>query len=225
MKKHLTILFMLAGLVAAAQSKQLSVKEFLKLSTSDTTSYVVGGIVTKIRSTSSGSFYLRDNTGTMLIYGIQDSKRKGLSFKQLDIIQGDSVWVLGRFTIYGGSTKEMKDGRLVRKVDGPQHNMSFYDRLSQKPAFKGKEGHEALEAFIKWVQEQVAASHLSEKGTVKISFVVGRNGKVQEVQLLKGATKDLNQEAIRIINKSPQWRPAKSDGQPIRFPYTIEVTF
>ena len=125
-----------------AQPRQLSVKEFLKLQVSDTTSYLVQGVVAKVRSSTSGSFYLEDNTGTLLVYGLQDPAQPGKNFNQMDIVKGDTLTVLGRFTIYGGSTLEMKDGRLIRKADGPDHNLSFYDRLERKPSLKGKEGAE-----------------------------------------------------------------------------------
>ena len=49
--KKLLLILLLAGPVALGQPRQLTVKEFLKLSSSDTTSYVVKGVVTKVRST------------------------------------------------------------------------------------------------------------------------------------------------------------------------------
>ena len=67
MKKVLAIMLAAAiGLSLSAQPKRLTVKEFLKLSPKDTASYIVNGVVSKIRSASSGSFYLTDRTGTML---------------------------------------------------------------------------------------------------------------------------------------------------------------
>ena len=122
LKHLLPLLILLAGPLALAQPKHLAVKDFLKLSPADTNSYTVKGVVSKVRSSSSGSFYLQDATGTLLVYGIQDPADPSRSFKQLDIVQGDTLTVLGRFTVYGGSTKEMKDGRLVAKADGPDHN-------------------------------------------------------------------------------------------------------
>ena len=117
MKKLLLLLAFVPALCFGQES--LTVKEFLKLSPSDTTSYLVSGTVSKVRSATSGSFYLQDATGTLLVYGLSDPARPGASFQQMDIVKGDTLTVLGRFTIYSGSTLEMKDGRLVRKADGP----------------------------------------------------------------------------------------------------------
>ena len=226
MKKLISALILAGiGLALSAQPKQLTVKEFLKLSDKDTTSYLVKGVVSKIRSSSSGSFYLTDKTGTMLIYGIQDPADPTRSFKQLDIVKGDTLSVAGRFTLYAGQTKEMKDGRLVAKADGPEHSLSFYDRLDSKPSFKGKEGKEAVEAFREWVQANLVNPG-GATGKVKVSFAVGRNGKVQEVQVLKGSGKPaLDAEAVRVVNSSPKWKPAKADGAPLRLQFDIDVVF
>ena len=224
MKKFLLLLALVPA-VCLAQPRKLSVKEFLKLQASDTTSYLVQGVVAKVRSTTSGSFYLEDRTGTLLVYGLKDPAQPGFNFGQLDIVKGDTLTVLGRFTIYGGSTLEMKDGRLVRKADGPDHNLSFYDRLERKPAFKGKEGADGLEAFKAWVQKNLKKAADGATGTVEVRFVVGRNGGIQEVQAIKGGTPAMRAEAVRVVQSAPKWKPAISDGSPVRMPYTLEVRF
>ena len=225
MMKKLLLLLALVPAVCLAQPRQLSVKEFLKLQASDTTSYLVQGVVAKVRSTTSGSFYLEDRTGTLLVYGLKDPAQPGVNFGQLDIVKGDTLTVLGRFTIYGGSTLEMKDGRLIRKADGPDHNLSFYDRLERKPAFKGKEGADGLEAFKAWVQKNLKKAADGATGTVEVRFVVGRNGGIQEVQAIKGGTPAMRAEAVRVVQSAPKWKPAVSDGSPVRMPYTLEVRF
>lgn len=223
--KKLLFLVALVPSLCLAQPRQLSVKEFLKLQASDTTSYLVQGVVSKVRSATSGSFYLEDGTGTLLVYGLKDPSRPGINFGQMDIVKGDTLTVLGRFTIYGGTTLEMKDGRLVRKADGPDHNLSFYDRLERKPSFKGQEGAQGLEAFKAWVQKNLKKASDGGTGIVEVRFVVGRNGGVQEVQAIKGGTAAMRAEAVRVVQSAPKWKPAVSDGSTVRIPYTIEVRF
>ena len=225
MKTRLFLLLLLFSPVALAQPRSITVKEFLKLSQNDTTSYVVKGVVSKVRSTTSGSFYLQDNTGTLLVYGLQDPANPGRNFGQMDIVQGDTLSVAGRFTLYAGSTKEMKDGRLLSKADGPDHNLSFNDRLERKPTFKGKEGDAAEAAFVQWVQAHLGTPADGGKGKVKLRFVVGRNGGVQEVQALSGGTAAMREEAVRVVKSSPKWKPAKYDGTEVRVTFFIEVEF
>lgn len=223
MKRFLLLLLALCVAVNGLAQQHLTVREFLRLSPADTTSYVVTGVVEKVRSSTSGSFYLKDATGTMLVYGLQDPAAPRRSFKQMDIVKGDTLTVLGRFTVYGGTTLEMKDGRLLRKADGPEHNVSFYDRMERRPVFQGKEGREGLAAFGRWVNARVR--HDAGKGLVTVSFVVGRNGHVQEVQVLKSTNSALNEEAMRVVKSSPKWKPAVADGEPVRMPYKVDVVF
>ena len=41
----------------------------------------------------------------------------------------------------------------------------------------------------------------------------------------EGVTLELDAEALRIVGKSPRWRPAKKDGQPVKVSYSIPVVF
>jgi TonB family protein len=226
MKKTLAIIITLAlGLSLGAQPRQLSVKEFLKLSPNDTSSYIVKGVVSQVRSSSSGSFYLKDNTSTMLVYGIQDPANPAASFKQMNIMRYDTLTVQGRFTLYAGQTKEMKDGRLLAKADGPEHGKSFMERLDKQPSFKGKEGKAAFDTFEEWVRAQVKKQADGAKGAVVVSYAVGKNGKVQEVQIYKGANQELNEEVMRVVKSSPKWKPAVMDGSPVRLNGWVRVEF
>ena len=225
MKRFLLLLLPLCVAVNGLAQQRLTVREFLRLSASDTTNYAVTGVVEKVRSSTSGSFYLKDATGSMLVYGLQDPAAPGRSFKQMDIVKGDTLTVLGRFTIYGGTTLEMKDGRLLRKADGPEHNLSFYDRLDRKPSFKGKAGYEGVNAFREWVEAKVVRPAGAPSGDVKVRFVVGRNGGVQEVLVSASPSPALSAEVERVVNSSPKWKPAIADGEPVRMPYTITIHF
>lgn len=226
MKRIISALLLLPCLVGAAQTRQLSVRDFLRLSEKDTTSYTVSGVVEKIRSSSSGSFYLNDGTGSLLVYGIQDPAAPGVSFDGMDIKRGDTLTVIGRFTVYGGTTKEMNDGRLIRKADGPDHDLSFYDRLEKRPSFKGKEGKEGLDAFSEWVQAHLQyPTGESGTGKVVVRFIVGRNGGVQEVQVVKGLSPAFDEEAVRVVKSSPKWKPGKDNGSPVRVTYNLSVVF
>lgn len=220
--KHILYLLLLLGPVAFAQPKHLTVKEFLKLSTKDTTSYLVSGVVTKTGSSSRGSFYLKDRTGTLYVYGIKDPADASRSFRQMDIVPGDTVSVLGRFTIYNETTKEMKDGRLLSKSNGPDHDIPFAERIDKPMSFKGKAGNEAIDAFREWVEARVVAPE-GVSGKIQVGFVVGRNGGVQEVQILRSSVPSLNEQVMNIVKSSPKWKPSKLDGSPLRTNVRVTV--
>lgn len=220
--KHVLYFLMFLGPIALGQPKELTVKEFLRLSTKDTTSYVVTGVVTKTGSSSRGSFYLKDRTGTLYVYGIKDPADASRSFRQMDIVQGDTVSVLGRFTIYNETTKEMKDGRLLSKSNGPEHDKPFAERIDKPMSFKGKAGNDAIDAFREWVEAQLVAPE-GVSGKIQVGFVVGRNGGVQEVQILRSSVPSLNEQVMNIVKSSPKWKPSKLDGSPLRTNVRVTV--
>ena len=64
------------------------------------------------------------------------------------------------------------------------------------------------------------------QGKVVVQFVVAKDGKIEEVEVLRsGGDPSLDREAVRIIKSMPRWEPGKRRGKPIRVKYTIPVNF
>ena len=230
MKRIIIVLLALAaGLTAQAQAVRKTADEFNKMSRNDTSLVELHGVVSRMRGDQRGVFYLKDATGEAYVYGLVDGRPgKNVSFPQMDIAVGDTLTVTGRRTVYNGSIIEMAGGHLVRKANGPRHaeEVEKARSLEKNPTFQGKEG---LEAFSSWVMSRLKypkdakAAHI--EGTVKVKFVVGSNGGVQEVEVLEGAFPSLNAEAVRVIKSSPKWKPGINNGKPCRVTYTLPVIF
>ena len=213
---------------AAAQGVRKTADEFNKMSSSDTSLVELHGVVSRLRSNPRGVFWLKDATGEAYIYGLVDG-RPGMdvSFVQMQVAIGDTLTVVGRRTVYNGTTIEMAGGHLVRKANGPRHAEEWAKAQApdQWPTFKGK----GTDAFSQWVTahlkypKEAKAAHID--GTVKVKFVVGSNGGVQEVEVLQGAFPSLDAEAVRVIKSSPKWKPGVKDGKPVRVTYTLPVIF
>ena len=228
MKKAFTAL--LAFIAAAPLLAQTpygvptDIKDFLKMSSTDTTTCLIKGVVTNIRSTSGGNFYIKDNTGELFIYGIIDPAHPGWGFNQMDISVGDTLSLSGRRQVYK-TTVEMTSARLVSKAIGPDHGAPI--KFDREPSFKGKKGEAAKKAFSQWVSSKLRYPKDAQgaSGTVTVKFVIGRNGGVQEVQVVKGINPALNEEALRVVRSAPKWKPGIINGNPVRATYTLPVTF
>ena len=76
-----------------------------------------------------------------------------------------------------------------------------------KPTFQGGDAGE----FAKWVNENLqypqAAKDADVQGRVVAQFVVGNDGKVGDVKVLRGVHPDLDAEVVRVISSSPDWTP------------------
>ena len=102
---------------------------------------------------------------------------------------------------------------------------SHYLEADVKPTFNGGDTNE----FAKWVYSQLQYPEECKKagitGRVSLSFVVGTDGKVRDVKVLRGAHKKLDAEALRVIKMSPDWTPGTKDGKPVPITFTFPVNF
>ena len=227
----IAIMALAIGLSAAAQGVRKTADEFNKMSRGDTTLVILHGTANKLRKDDTrGVFYLRDATGDAYIYGLVDGRPgSNQSFAQMGIAPGDTLTIIGRRTVYNGTTIEMAGGHLLRKADGPRHAglMEKKNEPDFKPTFRG---HSDLNvSFTEWVNKNLKypkdARDAHVEGAVKLQFTVGTNGGVQEVQILQGVYPSLDDEALRVVRSSPKWKPGIKDGKPVRVTYTYTIHF
>lgn len=74
------------------------------------------------------------------------------------------------------------------------------------------------------IYPEYALKHNIE-GKVYLQFVVGKNGDIANVTIKKSAHILLDQEAVRVVEKMPKWRPAKYHNRTISTVYNLPVTF
>ena len=63
------------------------------------------------------------------------------------------------------------------------------------------------------------------EGRVVLQFVVDKQGKVTDIQVLQGITPELNQAAIDVVRALPDWNPGMQDGEPVNVKYTLPIVF
>ncbi len=91
------------------------------------------------------------------------------------------------------------------------------------PSFQGGD----LNTFRKWVQDNVRFPQIALEngisGRVVLSFVIEKDGRLTNIQVLMTPDRSLSEEAIRVLNKSPKWSPGKQRNQVGRINYTLPV--
>ena len=63
------------------------------------------------------------------------------------------------------------------------------------------------------------------KGRVFISFVVEKDGRIDNVELLRGIGSGCDEEAMRVIKSMPKWSPGMTNGEPVRVQYNLPIKF
>lgn len=93
------------------------------------------------------------------------------------------------------------------------------------PSFMGGD----LGVFRNWVQKQLNYPPIAQEngiqGKVIIQFVVEKDGRLTNVQVLSTPDRLLSEEAVRVLQLSPRWSPGKQRNQPVRIKYTLPVDF
>jgi protein TonB len=97
--------------------------------------------------------------------------------------------------------------------------------IVEEPAeFPG--GTRALYSFInKNVRYPVVAQENGIQGRVFVKFVVNERGKVSNAEILRGPDASLNNEALRVINSLPDFKPGKQRGNPVKVFYNASINF
>ena len=84
-------------------------------------------------------------------------------------------------------------------------------------------------ALMKWLSQNIrypeAAQQNDIQGRVVVKFVVEKDGSVGHAEIARGVDKDLDREALRVVNKMPKWQPGKNNGVAVRSYFNLPVTF
>ena len=86
-----------------------------------------------------------------------------------------------------------------------------------------------LAALMKFISENVKYPEQAEKdsiqGRVVCSFVVGRDGSISNVKVVRSLHPLLDTEAVRVLSLMPKWIPGERNGKPVKVKYIFPVTF
>ncbi len=87
-----------------------------------------------------------------------------------------------------------------------------------------------LQDFPKWVSERLVYTENTGEngitGRVAVEFTVNTEGCLEDIKVIRGASPELDAEALRVVSMSPRWEPARDHwDEPIRKAYSFPVIF
>jgi TonB family protein len=92
------------------------------------------------------------------------------------------------------------------------------------PSFKG-----GMEEFYKYLAKECkypkADQDKNISGKVLLSFMVEPTGKLTEIRVVKGVSPTIDAEAIRLMEKSPDWLPGSVGNTPVRTQFNMPISF
>ncbi|SES21253.1 energy transducer TonB [Pedobacter rhizosphaerae] len=92
------------------------------------------------------------------------------------------------------------------------------------PEFEG-----GMKAWAKYIQRNLRYPSMAQEndvsGKVFLSFVVEKDGSITDVKVLKGIGYGCDEEAVKVIKKSPLWKAGMNKGIPVRVRYNMPISF
>ena len=97
--------------------------------------------------------------------------------------------------------------------------------VEQKPKFNGGDAND----FSKWVNSKLVYPEIAKEngveGRVILQFTIGKDGRLQDVQVLRTPDESLAREAVRVVSSSPKWEPGRQNGKAVPVHYNFPVVY
>lgn len=100
------------------------------------------------------------------------------------------------------------------------------EKFTYTRVFAPAKPRKGYEHFYQYISDKFSFTRKSrnKSGKMLFTFVIDKNGSVSNIQILKRADEELEEEAIRLIKNYPDWSPGFYRGKPVRVSFAIPIT-
>lgn len=96
--------------------------------------------------------------------------------------------------------------------------------VEKSPEFPG--GNDSLYAFIgRNIKYPEMAKKNKIEGRVFVTFVIEKDGQVSSAKILRDIGGGCGEEALRVVNSMPKWKPGTQRGNPVRVQFNLPIMF
>lgn len=117
----------------------------------------------------------------------------------------------------------MPDKNNTVKIEKDREGV--YTRAEAMPEFPG--GQAALDDYVNNnIEYPQQAIDNNTSGTIKVSFVVDEQGKVQSAHVIGSPLGNgLDEQALRVVSNMPTWKPGKVKGKNVKTRLELPIAF
>lgn len=135
----------------------------------------------------------------------------------------DSVWRISAGDSIV-SAEHYRMGKFIKGESTYKNERKKYEKIFEEALFPG--GMSGMYKFLQQNQRYpVDARRAGKQGKVFIKFSIDTQGNISNVRIIKGAFKDLDKEALRLVHLSPAWEPARVRGIPVKSDFVLPINF
>ena len=96
--------------------------------------------------------------------------------------------------------------------------------VEQMPSFP-----DGTEAMYKYIYDKIKYPAIAREngisGQVIVQFVVSKEGDISKAKVVRGIGGGCNEEALRVVNGMPRWKPGKHNGRAVPVTFTLPIKF
>ncbi|MEP3581247.1 MAG: energy transducer TonB [Cyclobacteriaceae bacterium] len=113
---------------------------------------------------------------------------------------------------------------MVRTITRSSNDRTVFTQLENNATPVG-----GMQAFYQSIAQNIIypaeARRNGTEGSVYVKFIVEKDGRITNVEVLKGIGDGCDEEAIEAVKMSPPWNPGLLDGVPQRQGIVVPVVF
>lgn len=170
------------------------------------------GIFNKNLRVGKWTYYLKN--------GFKDSEGIYIKGKK----EGEWIWYLDIGSVCAVE-KYKKNKRIESKFYNIEKNEIDISEAEHKASFDGGDVNKFSEWILPHIIYPTQATETGIKGKVIVGFSINTNGEIEKLKIVKSANQILDDEALRVVNLSPKWIPAKEHNKNIKSTFTIPINF
>ena len=154
-----------------------------------------------------------------------------LTLLMLDDVQSmEEMTVVGHAQNGVGTPTDDSEKKVVSVVgipevkEAPQKEEIIFQIVEEMPEFPGGM-QEAMVFLAKNIKYPVEAQKAGIEGRVIVQFVVGRDGAIRNLKVVRGVSPELDAEAMRVVGLMPKWKPGKQRGKEVAVNFSLPIVF
>ena len=161
-----------------------------------------------------GEFFITVKPGTVLIFSYVGKANQFISVNNVQKMRVKMMTepvVLDELVVVGYKDKNDKDEEVFQVVE-------------DMPQFMGEDGN-VMKFLAKRIRYPLEAQKKNITGKVFVTFVINKNGEPVNFRIAKSVDPLLDQEAIRVLQLMPNWKPGTQRGKPVSVEFTVPINF
>lgn len=135
-------------------------------------------------------------------------------------------FLISSLLLTGAFAQSLTAQSVLKDTTAAEEETEIFEKVEVEAGFPGGDA-----AWLRYLQQNLNASVPANRKapvgvyTVLIQFVVDKDGKISNITALTSHGYGMEEEVIRILRKSPRWKPAIQEGRNVKAYRKQPVTF